>query len=161
MPRLNPSKGMVMSTDIGGGKAVIEIKNPRTTITLELAEDSSWVPQFPEGAIVTYHFEVELPRGVVPVAGGPLPGDEIRTSQGVVKIEGEAPRLAVVSNEKPQNIAPDPEEIRQLHPIPGFNTVGINGNIGGESVRGLLGLPEYAPPPEGVIVANASPSSNA
>ena len=157
MPRLNPAKGMVMSTDVGGGKAIIEIKNPKATLTLELSEESGWVAALPEGAIVTYTFEVELPHGIE-VATGPQPGDQIRTHEGIVTIP--RPEAKIVEL-KPQNVAPDPEEIRKLHPIPGFNTVGINENVaGGENMRDLLGLPSYAKDDGTTKQATATPSHN-
>lgn len=136
MPHLNPAKGMVMSADVGHGKAVIEIKNPKATLTIELPEESGWVKVLVEGAIVTYTLDVELPREAPDVKTGPQPGDEIKTSKGI----------EIVQEVKAQNVAPSPEEIRQLHPIPGFNTTGIDSNVaGGESVRDLLGIPSYAP----------------
>ena len=155
MPHLNPAKGMVMSTDVGGGKAIIEIKNPKATLTIELSEDSGWVKMLPEGAIVTYTLDVELPRGVEPGIG-PLPGDQIKTHEGIVTV----PELAKIVELKPQNVAPDPEEIRKLHPIPGFNTVGINSSASGESMRDLLGLPSYAPDDGTTKTATATPSHN-
>lgn len=158
MPRFAPVKAFVTSAEIGGGKAVIEIKNPRSTMTLELPEDSGWIANLPEGAFVTYTIEVELPHGIEPATGGPQPGDQVKTSEGIVTIPGEAPQLQIV---RAANVPPSPEEIRQLHPIPGQRTVGIDSAVGtGESVRDLLGLPDHSNDPV-VETANANLSGRA
>lgn len=157
MPHLNAAKGIVMSTDIGGGKAIIEIKNPKATLTIELSEDSGWVKALPEGAIVTYALDVELPRESVTLPTGPQPGDEIRTHEGIVTIPEP---VAPVVELRPKNEAPDPEAIRQLHPIPGVATVGLDSKASGESIRDLLGLPSYAPDDGTLKIATATRSSN-
>lgn len=145
MPTFSPTKAFVTSAEIGGGKAVIEIKNPKSTMTLELPEDSGWVKMLPEGAFVTYTIEVELPRGVDPTPGGPLPGDEIKTSQGIVTIPES--NGAVLLTPLAANVPPDPEEIRKNNPIRGQRTVGLNHKEAGESVRDLLGIPDHSGDP--------------
>jgi len=155
MPRLSPVKAFVTSAEIGGGKAVIEIKNPKSTMTLELPEDSGWVANLPEGAFVVYTIDVELPRGIDPAPGGPQPGDEIKTSQGIVTIP-EAEGAVILNHPSAQNVPPSPEEIRQLHPIKGYRTVGLDANLGaGENVRDLLGIPDHSNDP---IVTEADAS---
>jgi len=161
MPRTAPAKAFVTAAEIGGGKAIIEIKNPKSTLTLELAEDSPWITLFPEGAFVTYTFDIELPRDAPQVATGPQPGDQIATIHGI-RVVPDPDELAAAKAAHPSayvDPTPDPEAIRQLHPIEGFNTVGINSNISGESVRGLLGIPER-PAGDAPKVATIVRSSN-
>ena len=139
-----------MSTDVGGGKAIIEIKNPKATLTLELDEGSGWVKVLPEGAIVTYTLDIELPRGV-DVGTGPRPGDQIKTHEGIVTVPEPEAKIVPIK-------APDTAAVPQ--PIPGYKTVGIDSNISGESVRGLLGLPTYAPDDGTPKTATATRSHN-
>lgn len=158
MPRLSPAKGMVMACTVIDGKAIIEIKNPKASLIVELAEDSGWVAALPEGAIVTYTLDVELPRESVQLPTGPQPGDELRTSKGIEIV----PEIVLpATKERAANIAPDPEVIRQLHPIPGMNTAGLDSMVaGGESMRDLLGLPTYAKGDGTLEIGSATPSSN-
>lgn len=157
MPRLTGFNAMVLSSDIGGGKAVIEMKAARSTWTIEVAEDSGWANALVEGAILHFpDIEVELPREAPVLTTGPQPGDEISTHEGIVTI----PQPETKAAAKPTNVAPDPEAIRLLHPIPGFNTVGINASTNGESIKDLLGLPSYAPDDGTTKIATATRSSN-
>lgn len=153
MPRLTNFKAMVLSADIGGGKAVIELKAAKSTWTIEVAEDSGWAKVLVEGAIVNFpDIEVEVPRESVQLPTGPQPGDEIRTSQGIITIPEPEEVVAIV------DATPDPEAIRLANPIRGYNTIGLDGNLSGESARSLLGIPERTR--EDGAKVGATPSSN-
>jgi hypothetical protein len=144
MARLSPVKAFVSYVDVGGGKAVIEMSNPRSTMTLELPEDSGWVKALPLGALVTYTLEVEVSASAEVPPTGPQPGDQIRTSTGVVTI----PILEPTPAGPTMNTPPDPETIRLNNPISGYQTMGLDSNLGtGETVRDLLGLPTHAHDP--------------
>jgi hypothetical protein len=98
MPRLSPVNAIVMSADVGKGKAIIELKAPRSTLTLELAEDSGWVPLLREGAIVTYTFDVEEAR----------PTEDQITSTATLESSGKPrPQPELVEEDKPLAVLSD------------------------------------------------------
>ena len=58
MPRLSPVNAIVTSTDVGGGKAIVELQAAKSVMTLQLAEDSAWLRYLTEGAVVSYTIDV-------------------------------------------------------------------------------------------------------
>lgn len=84
MPRFSPVNAIVTSVDLGGGKAVIELKAAKSTLTVELAEDSPWVRFLTEGSVVSYTFDVATAQAADVVTATTTLEVSSRAADGIV-----------------------------------------------------------------------------
>lgn len=141
MSAFTPVNCIVSSVDIGGGKAIVELKAPRSTLTLELAQDSGWLETLTEGAVVQYTMEITQ-RGA-PILGGftikheiqerPLvPGAPVAMEPGV---DGQPPTATFAT---PASDIPPSEFSAETPATPDTNGVMANAPIA--DVKAALGL---------------------